>query len=296
MILYKSANPKSNARPFLWSAHDWHLRDDFENGSQTGGGQIEYVHLFSIIAWIILLIACINFMNLATARSEKRAREVGVRKVLGAGKQNLIFQFIGEAILMALLSAILAVIIILLVLPAFNLLTQKDLILGLTNPLHFTALIINHFNLRIDCRQLSVTIFIIVQSRICFKRIKIKNSSAALIRKGLVVLQFTISIILIISTIVIYQQIQHVKNRSLGFNKNNLLEINTNDELNKNFEAIKQDLLGTGVVQNLALSDYAILYGGNNTDGLAWEGKPANSKVLISTRWCISGFYECCMV
>ncbi len=99
-ILYnfiQQREPKSNARPFLWSAHDWHLRDEFDNGVQTGGGQIKYVHLFSVIAWIILLIACINFMNLATARSEKRAREVGVRKVLGAGKQNLIFQFIGEA-------------------------------------------------------------------------------------------------------------------------------------------------------------------------------------------------------
>ena len=85
--------------PFLFSMNDWHLYDEFENGKQTGGGRIEYVRLFSIIAWIILLIACINFMNLATARSEKRAREVGVRKVLGAGKKSLIFQFIGEALL-----------------------------------------------------------------------------------------------------------------------------------------------------------------------------------------------------
>jgi ABC-type antimicrobial peptide transport system permease subunit len=92
--------------------NDWHLRSEFDNGVQTGGGQIEYVHLFSIIAWIILLIACINFMNLATARSEKRAREVGVRKVLGAGKRLLILQFIGEAMFMAVLSAVLAVIII----------------------------------------------------------------------------------------------------------------------------------------------------------------------------------------
>ena len=143
-ILYdfiQKREPKSNARPFLWTAHDWHLRDEFDNGVETGGGQIEYVHLFSIIAWIILLIGCINFMNLATARSEKRAREVGVRKVLGAAKQNLIFQFISESILMAVLSAILAVIIIWLVLPAFNLLAQKNLVLGLTDPLHFTALI-----------------------------------------------------------------------------------------------------------------------------------------------------------
>jgi ABC-type antimicrobial peptide transport system permease subunit len=134
--------PQSIARPFLWALRDWHLRDEFDNGVQTGGGRITYVHLFSIIAWIILLIACINFMNLATARSEKRAREVGVRKVLGAGKRNLILQFIGEAVFMAVLSAILAVIIMTLVLPAFNLLVQKQLSLNISNPVHITALFV----------------------------------------------------------------------------------------------------------------------------------------------------------
>ena len=116
--------PTSIARPFLFSMNDWHLYDQFENGKQTGGGRIEYVRMFSIIAWIILFIACINFMNLATARSEKRAREVGVRKVLGAGKKKLIVQFMGEALFMAMLAAIAAVIIILL---AYFLLTQKNI-------------------------------------------------------------------------------------------------------------------------------------------------------------------------
>jgi ABC-type antimicrobial peptide transport system permease subunit len=111
-----------------------------------------------------------------------------------------------------------------------------------------------------------------------------------MIRKGLVILQFTASIILIISTIIIYQQIQYAKNRSLGFNKNNLLEVNTNDEFNKNYETIKQHILNTGLVENVALSDYTPLYGGNNTDGLTWEGKPANSKVLVSNRGVSPGF------
>jgi ABC-type antimicrobial peptide transport system permease subunit len=109
--------PESIARPFLFPMTQWRLYDEFDNGKQTGGGRIAYVRLFSIIAWIILLIACINFMNLATSRSEKRAREVGVRKVLGAGKRTLVLQFIGEAFLMALLSAIVAVLIMALVLP-----------------------------------------------------------------------------------------------------------------------------------------------------------------------------------
>jgi putative ABC transport system permease protein len=292
-ILYgfiQMREPKSNARPFIWSAHEWHLRDEFDNGVETGGGQIEYVHLFSIIAWIILLIGCINFMNLATARSEKRAREVGVRKVLGAARQNLIFQFIGESIMMAVLSAIIAVVIILLVLPAFNLLAQKNLVLGLADPLHFSALI----TITLICGLIAGSYPSLYLSSFnpvfVLKGLKLKDSSASLVRKGLVIVQFSVSIILIISTIVIYQQIQYVKSRSLGFNKNNLLEINTNDEFNKNYDLIKQDLLGAGVVQNLALSDYSVLYAGNNTDGLIWDGKPANSKVLVSNRSVSPGF------
>src|SRR5204863_5394015 len=120
----------SAARPFLFSMNDWRLYDQFDNGKKTGGGRIEYVRLFSIIAWIILFIACINFMNLATARSEKRAREVGVRKVLGAGKRILALQFIGEAIFMAIITAVFAVFIITLMLPAFNTLVQKNLSAG----------------------------------------------------------------------------------------------------------------------------------------------------------------------
>ena len=97
---------------FLQSMNNWHLYGQYENGKPTGGGQIAYVRLFSIIAWIILIIACINFMNLSTARSEKRAREVGVRKVLGAGKKGLAIQFIGEAIFMAVLASVAALIVI----------------------------------------------------------------------------------------------------------------------------------------------------------------------------------------
>jgi putative ABC transport system permease protein len=135
-------DPSSIARPFLWSMNYWHLYDDFDNGKPTGGGQIEYVNLFSLIAWIILLIACINFMNLSTARSEKRAREVGVRKVLGAGKTRLVAQFIGEALVMSMIAAIAALIIISLSLPAFNTLVQKQLTPDLTNPVNFGAFLL----------------------------------------------------------------------------------------------------------------------------------------------------------
>ncbi len=294
-ILYnfiQQREPKSIARPFLFSAHDWHLRDEFDNGVQTGGGRITYVHLFSVIAWIILLIACINFMNLATARSEKRAREVGVRKVLGSGKRMLIFQFIGEALFMAFLSAVIAVIIMALLLPAFNLLVQKNLTLGLNSPLHLSALIIITLACGLVAGSYPSLYLSSFNPVFVLKGIKMKGSSAAFIRKGLVVLQFSISIILIISTIVIYQQIQHVKNRSLGFNKNNLLDIDMNSEMAKNYEAVQQDLLNTGSIENLAASNYNTLYGGNNTGSMVWEGKKSNNEVLISTRYVSPGYMK----
>lgn len=284
--------PKSNARPFLFSANDWHLRDEFDNGVQTGEGRITYVHLFSVIAWIILLIACINFMNLATARSEKRAREVGVRKVLGSGKRMLVFQFMGEALFVALLSAMLAVLVMALLLPAFNLLIEKSLVLDFANPLHLTVLL----SITLICGLFAGSYPSLYLSSFnpvfVLKGMKTKGSSAAIIRKGLVVAQFSVSIILIVSTIIIYRQIQHVKNRELGFNKNDLLQVDMNSEMAKNYGVVYQDLLGTGVVENLAASDYNTLYGGNNTGGLVWEGKKSNTPVLVSTRYVSPGYMK----
>ncbi|HWJ24903.1 MAG TPA: ABC transporter permease, partial [Flavisolibacter sp.] len=286
-ILYdfiQKREPESIARPFLWAMSQWHLYDDFENGRATGGGQIQYVRLFTTIAWIILLIACINFMNLATARSEKRAREVGVRKVLGAGREKLIVQFIGEALLLSAVAAVLAVLIMGLTLPAFNMLVQQELTLDLFKPVHITALVL----ITVICGLVagSYPSFYLSSFNPVFvlKGIKLKTGSAVLIRKGLVILQFTVSIVLIVSTIIIYQQIQHVKNRNLGFNKNNLLEANAQGDVAHYYPSMKQDLLNSGVVENVALTDHTTLYGGNNTGGLTWQGKAPKAQILISTR------------
>ncbi len=285
-------DPTSIARPFLFSMNDWHLRNHFDNGVQTGSGAIQYVHLFTIIAWIILLIACINFMNLATARSEKRAREVGVRKVLGAGKRNLIFQFIGEAMFMALLSAMASVVFMALVLPGFNTLVQKNLALGLVNPWHSTLLLAITFICGLIAGSYPSLYLSSFNPVFVLKGLKLKAGSATLIRKGLVVLQFSVSVILIISTIIIYQQIQHVKDRNLGFNKNNLLQIDMTGDMARNYTAIKQDLVHSGKAESVALSDHTTLYGGNNTGGLTWDGKTSTAQVLISQRYVSDGFFD----
>jgi putative ABC transport system permease protein len=269
---------------FLFGMKDWRLYNQFENGKPTGGGRIQYVHLFSVIAWIILFIACINFMNLATARSEKRSKEVGVRKVLGAGKNSLIGQFLGEALFMTVLAAIVAVALMSVSLPAFNLLVQKKLTLGAGNLFHWGALII----LTLLCGLISgsyPSLYLSAFNPIfVLKGMKVKTGGAAFIRKGLVVLQFTISIVLIISTIIIYQQIRHVKERNLGFNKNNLIQINLQGNMLQHFEAIRQEFISTGLVENAALADHPTLFGGNNTGGMTWAGEAPGANVVISQR------------
>ncbi|MCC8424894.1 ABC transporter permease [Mucilaginibacter sp. UR6-11] len=284
--------PTAIGHTFLFSMNDWHLRDSFKDGKMTGGGQIEYIRLFTIIAWIILFIACINFMNLATARSEKRAREVGVRKVLGAEKKSLILQFIAESMFMAFMAAVAAVIIVLLALPAFNTLVRKQLTIGLNNPYHILGLLV----ITVTCGLIAGSYPSLYLSSFnpiaVLKGLKLKSSGASFVRKGLVVVQFSVSIILIICTVIVYQQIQHVKSRELGFNKNNLIEMNLQGQMSANFNAIKQDLINTGYVENVALSDHAIIYGGNNTNGMAWDGKPPGSTVLISQRYVTPEFFE----
>ncbi|HWJ28286.1 MAG TPA: FtsX-like permease family protein, partial [Flavisolibacter sp.] len=260
-----------------------HLYNSFTNGVEDKNGRIRYVRLFSIIAWIILLIACINFMNLATARSEKRAREVGVRKVLGAGKSKLITQFLGESLVMSFLSALLALGIVYLLLPLFNTLVEKHMEVNIINPIHFGSLLL----LSVLCGLIAgiYPAFFLSSFRpvVVLKGLRLSLSeSAGWIRKGLVIVQFSISVILIICTIIIYQQIQHVKNRNLGYNKQSLIYTNLNGHMKQHFNAIKTDLLSTGVVQNTSLSNSYVLNMGSNTGDFGWEGKDPQKQILIT--------------
>lgn len=268
---------------FLFSMNKWRLYGDFNNG-KPAGGRIQYVRMFTLIAWIILFIACINFMNLATASSEKRAREVGVRKVMGASKQGLILRFMAEAILTSAIACVVAVLFIWTLLPYCNLILGKELQLQLLEPAHIGALI----GIILICGLVAGSYPALYLSSFnpvaVLKGARRTSGSAAWIRKGLVILQFTISIVLIISTIIIYQQISHVKGRNMGFDRTNMVGMNITSNVVKSFPSIKQDLMQTGVVENVAMADYAVVYGGNNTDEIFWEGKPVTQKVLISTR------------
>ncbi|BAU54395.1 ABC transporter permease [Mucilaginibacter gotjawali] len=267
---------------FLFAMNDWNLHNNFTDGKMDGG-RIQYVKTFSFIAWIILLIACINFMNLSTARSEQRAKEVGVRKVMGAGKGKLIGQFVGEALIMSFISVLVAVGLIYLALSPFNNLVQKELSVDIFDPSHLMYLI-----------TISIVTGLLAGSYPAFylssfnpvsvlKNIKIKsNAASGFIRQSLVVIQFSVSIILIIGTVIIYQQIQHVKNRSIGYNKDNLVYIELQGKQADGFIPVYNDLMRSGIVANAALSDNKVLEIGSNNDNYAWDGKDATKNPLIS--------------
>ena len=287
--LIQANTPEAGAHPFLFSMNDWHLRAGFQDGKQTGG-RIVYVRMFGFIAWIILFIACINFMNMATARSEKRAMEVGVRKVMGADRYMLFIQFIGEAICMALLAVLTGLAIINLLLPLFNILVEKQLTLDLDKPLHLFSLLA----VAILCGLIAGSYPSFYLSSFkpvsVLKGFKARTGSATWIRKGLVVFQFSISIVLIIGSIVIYRQIQYVKHRDLGYNKDNLVQMDLYGDIKKHFTSVKQDLLNTGVVENAGMCSNEMLYEGNNRPNFFWQGKDPSREVVISFRDITPGF------
>lgn len=273
------------ARPFLFALKDWRLRSKFVEGKQAGG-RIEEVRLFSVIALLIIIIACINFMNLATARSEQRAREVGVRKVMGAGRVMLIRQFMSESVVMALVAMVIAALIVFLVLPPFNTLVEKKLVFSFSNPIVSVGLPV----LALVCGLLAGSYPSFYLSSFnptsIFRGLRTgRNSSVAVIRKGLVVTQFVISIGLIISTIIVFQQIQHVKSRQLGYDKDNVLITPLRGKMNERFETIKHELMNSGLVRNAAISRSRVLSIGSSSEDYRWQGKDPSKTVLISMEW-----------
>jgi putative ABC transport system permease protein len=288
----QSKDETAVAKAFLFPLTQWRLYSKFEDGKQVGG-RIEYVRLFSIIAWIILIIACINFMNLATARSEKRAREVGVRKVLGAGKGKLVFQFLTESVILSFIAVSLAVVIVYLSIGGFNKLVEKELVVRFTDPVHLGSLLAIGLVCGVIAGSYPALYLSSFNPIVVLKGLKIKGStSAGFIRKGLVVTQFAISIILIISTIIIYQQVQHVKGRQLGYNKEQLVYMNLQGKMNEQFPAIYQSLLSTGVLENAAVSNQRVLQMGNNGWNYSWQGKDPESKILITNEWVSSQYIK----
>lgn len=276
----------------LYPLKDIHLFDAFDNnGKISGKGKITMVRLFTLIAFAILLIACINFMNLTTARAENRAKEVGIKKILGAKRRGLIAQFVSEALLFSFLSVLVALIVVRLTLPAFSKLVAAPLTMRLGQPTHWLFLI--GITLICGCTAGSYPAVFLsgfkpLQS--LKKQAAASAQKAGLLRKGLVVFQFSISILLIISTIVIYCQIQFTKSRDLGFNQQQIIEVPHGEQIEPHYAQVKQQLLQTGKFDKVSMAVSSPYNTNSATSGLNWSGKSPDLKPSVSINYISAGF------
>ncbi|MBX2915346.1 MAG: ABC transporter permease [Cyclobacteriaceae bacterium] len=281
MMLQEHGETDTKPEYFLYPMERWRLFSSFENGVETGGMN-DYVQLFTIIAIFIIIIACINFMNLATARSERRAREVGVRKSIGSKRRELVLQFIGESTFIALIAFAIAILAAQLLLPYYNNLVDKKLFIDYTSSQFWIASL--GMVLLVGLVSGSYPAFYLSS----FQPVKVLKGKptvgkgTSLPRKILVILQFGFSILLIIGTIVIYQQIQLVKNRQLGYDQENLMAVSYTNEVRTNYRAIKLELLNTGVVEAVTKSNSQIT-DINSNNFLGWPGKPEELRVIFTT-------------
>lgn len=280
-LIAENNPPSRSYKPevFLYPLKSWHLYSDFKDG-KAAGGFISYVRMFSIIGGLVLLIACVNFVNLSTARSEKRAREVGVRKAIGSLRGDLIFQFLTESILITLIAFLLSVGLVQLALPYFNTLT--------TNSVH-----IPYGNVFFWCIMISYVLItgLLAGARpafylSAFNPVKVLKGNirigkaATLPRKILVVVQFTCSVAFIISTVIIYQQIQYAKNRPTGYSADRLVSTFMTKDLADHYDAFKIDLMASGMVQSVTKASSPVTSIGWHTGIEQWPGQNAGDQKI----------------
>ena len=277
----KSKKKDSNVDLFLQNYGESYLYSNWDNGKQAGG-RIEYVRIFSFVAVIILLIACINFMNLATARSLRRAREIGVRKVVGAGKRQLIAQFIGESMFVSFLAILFSLLIVALILPSFNVLTEKNLAIDLADPAFLLIVVGLTVVTGVISGSYPALFMSTLKPIVVLKGLLKFKSGATYFRKGLVVFQFALSIFLILGMIIIYRQISYINNKNLGFAKEDLLYMPLEGGLQKTFFAFKDELLKQPGIKNISSAQSSPLEVGSSTQGVRWPGKDTTKLILFS--------------
>ncbi|WP_026967504.1 ABC transporter permease [Algoriphagus terrigena] len=276
---------------FAFPMSKWRLYSEFKDGINTGG-MITYVRLFSIVAVIILLIACVNFMNLSTARSERRAKEVGIRKTLGSGKKQLMIQFFFESMTLTLLAFFISVVSVFLLMPAFNQLAGKTRSLDLSSPVFWIiSLAVVTFTGLIAGSYPAIYLSSFNPIKI-LKGTFLAGEKAVLPRNILVVGQFVISILLISGTLIVYQQIQHIKNRDIGYNPDNLIMISSTEDIQQNFAIIKDELLKTGMVHAATRTFSPITSIWWRSPSPSWEGKPTDMNLLMSGLYSDVDFSE----
>ena len=276
----KKKEEQSNVTLFLQPFVDRYLHGSFENGKRAGG-RIEYVRLFSIIAVFILIIACINFMNLSTARASRKAKEVGIKKSVGAQRGSLVFQYISESMITTIFAVLIAWAIVWLLLPPFNVITGKKITLTLNDPqlfLWFAGITIITGLVAGSYPALYLSGF----KPAAVLKGEVKGSLGELwARKGLVVFQFFLSVVLIVSVLVIYKQIQFVQTKNLGYQKDHLIQLPVEGKVKTNLETFLMEVKRIPGVVDASSSGHSFLGRNNNTSGLEWKGKHPDDMILF---------------
>ena len=287
--LIKKNCAECTTTPFLFPFAKHRLYSQFENG-QNVGGRIQQVYLFGSVALLILVMASINFINLTTARATSRSREVGIRKSIGARKKELVLQFITETLILSIIALLFALLIVELMLPFLNSLTGKSMEIDMTSPLLISGILI----ITVVCGLLAgLYPAFVLSSFNPANALKGENKSSltgSKLRKTLVAIQFTTSVVLVVGSIVIYKQINYISTINLGFNKENVIVLDQNEGMLRNYPAIRNDLQQLPFVDNIA-------FGGNNiftipitTTDPVWVGKPENSSLRFKVYRCDAEF------
>ncbi len=286
--IVRENDPNEDVEIFLQPYEEIHLYAQFQNGKQAGG-RITYIKALSIVALFIFLIACINFMNLATARASIRAKEIGIRKTIGAFKHQIRSQFIVEACLLAMFSFLLACGLLVLVLPYFNQLADKSLSLPWMDPT-FWALTLG-ISLIMGLLAGSYPAFVLSSFKITsvLKGVFVPQTNSISLRKGLVIFQFVMSNVLIIATIAVYQQIQFIQQKNLGFDRDQVVQISIEGNHIQKHESFKEKVSEHPSVLHFAVGGESPTRIGRSTGGLKWEGKDPDFKAEVSV---ISGDYD----
>ncbi len=284
-------NNTEDERLFLQKYSDRYLYGTFENGVSIGG-RIDYVHIFVVIAVFILVIACINFMNLATARASRRAKEIGLRKVMGAQKGTLGVQFLTESVVISLVSVIFAASLVYFLLPWFNQLAGKSITVDFNDPRMWLLLAGITFITGLLSGSYPALLLPSFKITSSLKGTLKHPGGAAFFRKGLVVFQFAISILLIIGTLTVSRQMSYIMNKNLGMDRENLIFIELEGETAKRFETYKNELLNVPEVQNVTSTSGNPLSYGRSSSSPSWEGKDPDETVEMNILMVSTDFIE----
>lgn len=279
-------NRKNNPQLFVHPMSKWHLYTKFEDRKNVTSNQLQFVWLYGIIGGFVLILACINFMNLSTARSEKRAKEVGIRKTMGSLRNQLVAQFFSESFITVGIATVASLLIAALSLPLFNEIAAKQISIPWTNPVFWISILGFAFVAGVLAGSYPA---LYLSS---FKPVKVLKGTfhsgrlASLPRKILVVVQFSVSVCLVVGTVIVYQQIQFAKDRPVGYTREGLLTVfQITADLFEHYEAIRNELMGSGAAENVANSSGSATEIWSNNSGFDWDGKPEGLETNFNENW-----------